>query len=105
MTPEPNAVAVSLTLYVVGGLPGSVELAAKVRATLVANLPDGSWRLDVVDVIARPELALQDEVFATPTLVRKRPLPVVKLLGDLSRSSDVVSLLGFDAADSPTQPR
>lgn len=102
MTTESPAIAVCLTLYVVGGLPGSVDLAAAVRSTLLATLPEGSWRLEVVDVLESPERALEAEVFATPTLVRNRPGPVAKLLGDLSRPGDILALLRYGDAESPS---
>ncbi|MFA7556817.1 MAG: circadian clock KaiB family protein [Hydrogenophaga sp.] len=56
----------------------------------------GQYRLEVVDVLREPERAEDDKVFATPMLVRSRPAPPVRILGDLSRPEQVLALLGLD---------
>jgi circadian clock protein KaiB len=55
----------------------------------------GMYEFEVVDVLERPDLADEDGIFATPALVRRSPLPVRKLIGDLSDRELVLSSLRF----------
>jgi circadian clock protein KaiB len=65
------------------------------RTALDRCLP-GQYRLEIIDVLREPERAEDDKVFATPMLVRSRPAPPVRILGDLSRPEQVLALLGVD---------
>jgi circadian clock protein KaiB len=51
---------------------------------------------EIVDVYQRPELARTDQVIAVPTLIRSKPLPVRRVIGDLSDREKVIRLLGLD---------
>jgi circadian clock protein KaiB len=53
------------------------------RRVLDAHMPD-QYRIEVVDLLANPRLAKEDQIVAIPTLVRKLPSPVRKIIGDLS---------------------
>jgi len=55
----------------------------------------GLYELEVIDIYQQPELAQVEDIIAAPTLVKKRPLPVQKVLGDLSNTQRLVSGLGF----------
>jgi circadian clock protein KaiB len=72
----------SLRLYVSGQAPNS-RTAIRNLESLRAALTAGA-AVEVVDVRERPELAEEDRILATPTLVRRAPLPVRKIIGDLS---------------------
>lgn len=58
----------------------------------------GMYEFEVVDVLERPDLADEDGIFATPALVRRSPLPIRKLIGDLSDRDLVLSSLRFGSA-------
>ena len=84
-----------LRLYVSGR---SARAARAVRnLESVAALVEGV-EIEVIDVHERPELAEGDKVLATPTLIRRRPPPVRKVIGDLSDAALVVASLELDAA-------
>jgi circadian clock protein KaiB len=55
----------------------------------------GTHSLRVIDLLERPGLAEEHQIFAAPTLVREQPLPVRKIIGDLSNSAKVLSGLGL----------
>lgn len=66
------------------------------------RLPAGSCRLDVVDVLEDPNLAEVDRILATPTLMRLAPLPLRRVVGDLSSPDRVLWLL--DVLQAPSRP-
>ena len=72
-----------LRLYVAGQTPRSLTALANLKAICERHLKGRSW-IEVIDLLEDPERARADQVFALPTLVRKRPPPVRKILGDLS---------------------
>jgi circadian clock protein KaiB len=56
---------------------------------------EGRYTLEVIDIYQQPALAQVDDIIAVPTLLKKRPLPVQKLLGDLSNAQQLVAGLGL----------
>ena len=88
MTPE----KLNLTLYVASTDAASLALVEKLRSTLKEHY-QGEWKLDVVDVIAAPEKASANSVFATPTLARDFPEPVVKVLGEIANEKKILAVL------------
>lgn len=92
-----------LTLYVRSMNNDARRLIAQLTAEL-ANLYDiGQWVLDVVEVLSMPEKALENDVFATPMLVRDVPKPVLKLLGDLSRVPSIIATVTTEGKGSSVQ--
>ncbi|WP_313951656.1 circadian clock KaiB family protein [Accumulibacter sp.] len=85
-----------LTLYVAGVNDEIRQQVATLGRTMDAEVGTGHWVLDVVDVLEEPEKALQGDVFATPTLVRIVPLPVLKLLGGIAQSEKILSIIASD---------
>jgi circadian clock protein KaiB len=73
----------ALTLYVNGASPNSIQAIETVRRLCDEELA-GRVELEVIDVYQQPALAAADQVVATPTLVRRLPGPVRKLVGELS---------------------
>lgn len=71
-----------LRLYVAGQSPKSIAAFANLKRLCEGHL-SGRYRIEVVDLIENPQLAKDDEIFAIPTLVRKLPEPLCKLVGDL----------------------
>lgn len=72
-----------LKLYVAGRTPKSMNALANLRAICEEHLP-GQYSIEVVDLLVHPQLAEGDEIFAIPTVVRRLPEPVRKVVGDLS---------------------
>jgi circadian clock protein KaiB len=58
----------------------------------------GRYRLDVIDLMADPNLAQRDQIIAIPTLVRHMPEPIKRVIGDLSNSKRVLTRLGIDVS-------
>jgi circadian clock protein KaiB len=86
-----------LTLFVSGASELSARAVANVKL-LCDNHLDGQYRLAVVDVHQDPGSVLRRLVLATPTLVKNRPLPVRKHVGDLSDAARVLLALGLPGA-------
>jgi circadian clock protein KaiB len=82
-----------LRLYVAGQTPKSVTAVANLRKICEEHLAD-KYRIEVIDLLKNPQLAKGDQILAVPTLVRKLPEPVRKILGDLSNTERV--LVGLD---------
>jgi len=74
-----------LRLYVAGHTPRSLAAVANLKKICETHLR-GKYRLEVIDLLANPELARADQIVAIPTLVRKLPPPVKKIIGDLSNT-------------------
>jgi circadian clock protein KaiB len=82
-----------LRLYVAGETPKSVAALKNLKAFCEEHLP-GQYRIEVVDLVQNPKLARTDQIVAIPTLVRRLPAPMSKILGDLSNTERV--LVGFN---------
>ncbi|HXB54805.1 MAG TPA: circadian clock KaiB family protein [Vicinamibacteria bacterium] len=74
-----------LRLYTAGQTPRSLAAFANLKRICETHLR-GKYRLEVIDLLVNPELARADQIIAIPTLVRKLPPPVKKLIGDLSNT-------------------
>jgi circadian clock protein KaiB len=73
----------NLRLYVAGDTPKSVAAQANLKRLCEKHLP-GHVTIEVIDLVEHPELARADQVLAIPTLVRKLPPPIKRIIGDLS---------------------
>lgn len=82
-----------LRLYVAGTTPRSTRAIANLKEICEEHLADG-YALDVIDVYQQPTLAKGDQIIAAPTLIKQLPLPMRKLIGDLSNKDKV--LIGLD---------
>jgi len=82
-----------LRLYVAGQTARSVAALANLQRICDEHL-EGRYRLEVIDLLERPQLAQGDQIVALPTLVRKLPEPIRKLVGDLSDTER--ALVGLD---------
>jgi circadian clock protein KaiB len=78
-----------LRLYVAGTTPKSLTAFANLKEICEKHL-DNRYRIEIVDLIEHPELASRDEIFALPTLVRRLPPPIKKVIGDLSNTERVL---------------
>lgn len=79
----------NLRLYVAGQTPKSLQAFANLKALCETHLA-GVYRIEVVDLLERPDLARRDQIVAIPTLIRRLPEPVRKIIGDLSNTDRVL---------------
>lgn len=91
MEPDAGEAAPSydLRLYVAGQSPRSVRALENLRRVCDEHLA-GRYRVEVIDLLVNPTLARSDEIVAVPTLVRKLPSPIRKIIGDLSDTDRVL---------------
>jgi circadian clock protein KaiB len=82
-----------LRLYVAGQTPKSIAAVTNLKKICEEHLA-GRYKIEVVDLLENPQLARGDQILAIPTLVRKLPLPVRRIIGDLSNTERV--LIGLD---------
>jgi circadian clock protein KaiB len=89
-----------LRLYVAGQSPKSMKAIANLRHLCETKLA-GCYDAQVIDLVEHPELAHEDDILAIPTLVVRQPLPVRKIIGDLSNATRV--LAGLQLAQNPQE--
>ena len=82
-----------LRLYVAGQTPKAVRAFANLRRICDEHLA-GRYRIEVIDLVDNPALGRGDQILALPTLVRRLPTPIKKIIGDLSNTERV--LVGLD---------
>ena len=82
-----------LRLYVAGQTPKAIRAFANLRQICEDHLA-GRYRIEVIDLLEEPQLGQGDQILALPTLVRKLPVPIKKIIGDLSNTERV--LVGLD---------
>ena len=87
-----------LTLYVTGQTSKSQRAIANMHRICEEEL-NGQYELVIVDVLERPQLAEHEKILATPTLIKELPLPLRRIIGDLSDADKV--LLGLDLMTVP----
>ena len=94
-TPQPQVKSEvwNLRLYVAGQTPRAVTAFANLTRLCEEHLA-GRYHIEVIDLLKTPQLARGDQILAVPTLVRKLPEPVRKIIGDLSNTERV--LVGLD---------
>jgi len=85
-----------LRLYVTGMTPRSTQALDTIKALCEEHLA-GRYDLEVIDIYQHPQRAVEDQVIAAPTLVKQRPAPLRRLIGDLSDTDRV--LVGLGLAD------
>jgi circadian clock protein KaiB len=90
---KPTTPEWSLRLYVAGQTPKSVAAFSNLKNICEQHLA-GRYAIEVIDLSKQPQLAQNDQIVALPTLVRKLPQPIKRLIGDLSNVERV--LVGMD---------
>jgi len=78
-----------LRLYIAGKTPKSVSALNNLNKYCEEHL-QGKYKIEVIDLLLHPQLAEGDQIFAVPTLVRKVPVPIRKIIGDLSNEEKVL---------------
>jgi circadian clock protein KaiB len=82
-----------MKLYVAGQSPKSVNALANLKRICEENL-QGRYELEVIDLYQQPQLAVGEQIIAIPTLIRSLPLPLRRIIGDMSNTERV--LVGLD---------
>ena len=91
-----------LRLYVTGMTTRSARAIENLRAICDEHL-EGRYDLEVIDIYQQPVLARGEQIIAAPTLIKKLPLPMRRIIGDMSNRERV--LLGLDLVPAPPRPR
>lgn len=89
-----------IKLYVTGRTPRSQQAIRNLERICQEEL-NGRYELVVIDVLERPQLAEDEKILATPTVVKELPIPMRRIIGDLSDTERV--LLGLDLRPAPEQ--
>jgi circadian clock protein KaiB len=92
-TPLSQGKAYQLRLYVAGQTPKSILAFRNLKQICEEHL-QGRYEIEIVDLVENPQLARGDQILAVPTLVRRLPEPIKKIIGDLSNTERV--LVGLD---------
>ena len=91
-----------LKLYVTGKTPRAELAIANLRRVCEAEL-SGKYELQIIDVLEQPQLAEDDKILATPTLIKQLPPPLRRIIGDLSDKEKV--LLGLEVRPDLSNPK
>jgi circadian clock protein KaiB len=91
--PPESSEVMTLRLYIAGQTPRSTAAFANLKRICEEHLA-GRYQIEVIDLIQSPQLAQGDQILAVPTLVRRLPEPIRKIIGDLSNTERV--LVGLD---------
>jgi circadian clock protein KaiB len=86
---EEEIINYELRLYIAGKTAKSVSALANLKKYCEEHLK-GQYTIEVIDLLVKPQLAEGDQIFAIPTLVRKVPEPIRKIIGDLSNEEKVL---------------
>jgi circadian clock protein KaiB len=98
-TSKPKEERWELRLYIAGNTPKSMTALANLKKYCQLHLRD-KYTLEVIDLLVQPQLAAGDQILAIPTLVRKVPAPIRKIIGDLSNEEKVLVGLNLKAIKS-----
>jgi circadian clock protein KaiB len=85
---RPKTAVWDMRMYVAGETSNSIAAISNLRRLCEKHLP-GIYRIEIIDLMKHPELAMSDQIVAVPTLVRKLPSPIRKLIGNLSSAEKV----------------
>jgi circadian clock protein KaiB len=83
----------NMRLYIAGQTPKSLRALANLKQICEEHLA-GKYHIEIIDLLENPQLASTDQILAVPTLIRKLPEPMRKIIGDLSNAERV--LVGLD---------
>jgi circadian clock protein KaiB len=93
---------IELRLYIAGQTRKSIAALTNLRRICEEHLA-GRYRVEVIDLMENPQQAQRDQIVAIPTLVRRLPEPIRRIIGDLSNSERV--LVGLEVERRPAEPR
>ena len=84
----------TLKLFIIDDQPNSVRAVVNIK-TICEKYLKGHYELDIIDLYQQPTLALSEDIIAVPVLIKKFPLPEIRLIGDLSDTESVLEGLGL----------
>ena len=93
--PEPTAPEYVLHLYITGATPNSTRAVRNIK-NICEEFLKGRYELLIVDIYQQPELAQREDLIGVPTLIKRRPGLVRRLVGDLSNRERVLKALGIE---------
>ena len=99
---EDDQGVIELRLYIAGQTRKSIAALTNLRRICDEHLA-GRYRVEVIDLMENPQQAQRDQIVAIPTLVRRLPEPIRRIIGDLSNSERV--LVGLEVERRPAEPR
>jgi circadian clock protein KaiB len=99
--PEKKSEKVVFRLFIAGLSPNSVRAVINIKAICEKYLK-GQHELEIIDIYQMPELALSEDIVVVPLLIKKFPLPVEKMIGDLSQTEKVLKILRLGNKDLRT---
>jgi circadian clock protein KaiB len=99
-TQRPRLPKWRLRLYVAGNTPNSIAAFGNLKEICEKHL-GGKYDIELIDLLRNPQLAAGDQIVAVPTLVRRLPYPVKKIIGDLSNQERVLVGLELKPATLP----
>jgi circadian clock protein KaiB len=88
----PKTTEWDMRLYIAGETTNSIAAISNLRRLCEKHLP-GTYRIEIIDLVKHPELAMRDQIVAVPTLVRGLPRPIRKMIGNLSSTEKVLHSL------------
>jgi circadian clock protein KaiB len=97
--PHGRAEVYELRLYIAGQTRKSITALANLRRLCEQHLA-GQYRIEIIDLLQHPDQAQRDQILAIPTLVRRLPEPIKRIIGDLSNSERV--LVGLEVHTAPS---
>ena len=97
---KPKFMEWELRLYVAGNTPNSIAAFSNLKQICESHM-GGKYRIEIIDLLQNPQLASGDQIIAIPTLVRRLPTPIKKIIGDLSNTERVLIGLDLKPARSP----
>ena len=97
--PKPDVEQWELRLYVAGNSSNAIAAFANLQQICEKHM-GGRYRIEIIDLLENPQLARGDQIIAIPTLVRRLPTPIKKIIGDLSNAERV--LVGLDLKPTRT---
>lgn len=98
---NPDTDTWELRLYVAGRTPKSIQAFDNLKRICEEHLP-GRYKIEVIDLLENPRLAKEDQIVAIPTLVRKLPDPIRRVIGDLSNIEK--TLVGLQLRPATPKP-
>jgi circadian clock protein KaiB len=85
-----------LNLYVIGMSPVSLKAVENIKLICEKHLKN-NYTLEIIDILKYPETMYENDLIASPTLIKRAPSPVKKLVGDLSNYERVLKILSIDS--------
>lgn len=96
---ESHSAKFILHLYISGVTPQSARAIMSIRKICEEHL-EGRYQLEVIDIYQQPALAKEEQIIAAPTLIKSLPLPLRRLIGDLSNNERILVGLGLKRVDN-----